>query len=66
MLFSSIEEGADWNNNAGERGMRSSVAIRKITYGNQSDEGTRTNCVDVNRVTWGLRSKTSSIMPCNV
>ena len=42
MLFTFLEEkGVDWNNNAAERALRSSVVIRKITYGNQSDEGAR-------------------------
>ena len=31
----------DWNNNAEERAQRSKVVIRKVAYGNQSDEGTR-------------------------
>ena len=42
MLFTFLEEdGVDWNNNAAERALRSSVVIRKITYGNQSDESAR-------------------------
>ena len=33
MLFTFLEEdGVDWNNNAAERALRSSVVIRKITY----------------------------------
>lgn len=40
MLFTFLEEeGIDWNNNATERALRSSVVIGKITHGNQSDEG---------------------------
>ena len=46
MLFTFLEEeGVDWNNNAAERALRSSVVIRKITYGNQSDEGARAHAV---------------------
>jgi transposase len=46
MLFTFLqEEGVDWNNNAAERALRSSVLIRKITYGNQSDEGARAHAV---------------------
>ncbi len=46
MLFTFLkEDGVDWNNNAAERALRSSVVIRKITYGNQSDEGARAHAV---------------------
>jgi transposase len=46
MLFTFLEEdGIDWNNNAAERALRSSVVIRKITYGNQSDEGAHAHAV---------------------
>ena len=46
MLFTFLEEdGVDWNNNAAERALRSSVVIRKITYGNQSDEGAEAHAV---------------------
>ncbi|MEM3242211.1 MAG: transposase [Conexivisphaerales archaeon] len=46
MLFTFLEEeGVDWNNNAAERVLRSSVVIRKMTYGNQSDEGARAHAV---------------------
>jgi transposase len=46
MLFTFLEEdGVDWNNNAAERALRSSVVIRKITYGNQSDEGAAAHAV---------------------
>ena len=46
MLFTFLEEeGVEWNNNAAERALRSSVVIRKITYGNQSDEGARAHAV---------------------
>ncbi|MEM3191125.1 MAG: transposase [Candidatus Parvarchaeota archaeon] len=38
-------KGVDWNNNAAERALRSSVVIRKMTYGNQSDEGARAHAV---------------------
>jgi hypothetical protein len=34
-----------WNNNAAERALRSSVVIRKITYGNRSEEGARAHAV---------------------
>ena len=59
MLFTFLEEdGVDWNNNAAERALRSSVVIRKITYGNQSDEGARTHAVLMSiRETCGLRKK---------
>ena len=40
MLFTFLEEeGVEWNNNAAERALRPSVVIRKMTYGNQSEEG---------------------------
>ena len=46
MLFTFLEQdGVDWNNNAAERALRSSVVIRKITYGNQSDEGAHAHAV---------------------
>lgn len=46
MLFTFLEEdGVAWNNNAAERALRPSVVIRKITYGNQSDEGARAHAV---------------------
>ena len=46
MLFTFLEEdGVDWNNNAAERALRSSVVIRKITYGSQSDEGAHAHAV---------------------
>jgi len=57
MLFTFLEEdGVDWNNNAAERALRSSVVIRKITYGNQSDEGAHAHAVLMSiRETCGLR-----------
>ena len=46
MLFTFLEEeGIEWNNNAAERALRPSVVIRKMTYGNQSDEGARAHAV---------------------
>ena len=46
MLFTFLEEeGIDWNNNAAERALRPSVVIRKMTYGNQSEEGARAHAV---------------------
>src|ERR1022692_139873 len=47
MLFTFLEEdgAVDWNNNAAERALRPSVVIRKITYGNQSDEGAHAHAV---------------------
>jgi transposase len=46
MLFTFLgEEDIDWNNNAAERALRPSVVIRKITYGNQSDEGAKAHAV---------------------
>jgi transposase len=46
MLFTFLEQdGVGWNNNAAERALRSSVVIRKITYGNQSDEGAHAHAV---------------------
>jgi len=46
MLFTFLEEdGVDWNNNAAERALRSSVVIRKITYGNHSGEGAHAHAV---------------------
>jgi transposase len=59
MLFTFLEEdGIDWNNNAAERALRSSVVIRKITYGNQSDEGARAHAVLMSvRETSGLRKE---------
>jgi hypothetical protein len=57
MLFTFLEEdGIDWNNNAAERALRSSVVIRKITYGNQSDEGAHAHAVLMSvKETCGLR-----------
>src|SRR5207247_6596739 len=59
MLFTFLEQdGVDWNNNAAERALRSSVVIRKITYGNQSDEGARAHAVLMSiRETCGLRKE---------
>ena len=59
MLFTFLEEdGIDWNNNAAERALRSSVVIRKITYGNQSDEGAHAHAVLMSiRETCGLRKE---------
>ena len=59
MLFTFLEEeGVDWNNNAAERALRSSVVIRKITYGNQSDEGARAHAVLMSvRETCSLRKE---------
>jgi transposase len=59
ILFTFLEEdGIDWNNNAAERALRSSVVIRKITYGNQSDEGARAHAVLMSiRETCGLRKE---------
>ena len=45
MLFTFLEEKKgvlDWNNNSAERAIRPSVVIRKITYGNHSNE--RSGC----------------------
>jgi transposase len=59
MLFTFLEEdGVAWNNNAAERALRSSVVIRKITYGNQSDEGAHAHAVLMSiRETCGLRKE---------
>ena len=59
MLFTFLEEdGIDWNNNAAERALRSSVVIRKITYGNQSDEGAHAHAVLMSvKETCGLRKE---------
>lgn len=59
MLFTFLEEdGVDWNNNAAERALRSSVVIRKITYGNQSDEGAHAHAVLMSvRETCNLRKE---------
>ena len=59
MLFTFLEEdGVDWNNNAAERALRSSVVIRKITYGNKSDEGAHAHAVLMSiKETCGLRSE---------
>ena len=59
MLFTFLEEeGIDWNNNAAERALRSSVVIRKITYGNQSDEGAAAHAVLMSiRETCNLRKE---------
>ncbi len=43
---SSLEEdGAEWNDNAAERALRSGVVIRKITWENQSDDGATAHAV---------------------
>lgn len=59
MLFTFLEEeGVDWNNNAAERALRSSVVIQKITYGNQSVEGARAHAVLMSiRETCNLRKE---------
>jgi transposase len=59
MLFTFLQEdGVDWNNNAAERALRSSVVIRKITYGSQSDEGAHAHAVLMSiRETCGLRKE---------
>ena len=59
MLFTFLEQdGVDWNNNAAERALRSSVVIRKITYGNQSDEGAHAHAVLMSiRETCSLRKE---------
>ncbi len=59
MLFTFLEEdGVEWNNNATERALRSSVVIRKITYGNQSDEGAAAHAVLMSlRETCNLRKE---------
>ena len=59
MLFTFLEEkGVDWNNNAAERALRPSVVIRKITYGNQSEEGAHAHAVLMSiRETCGLRKE---------
>jgi transposase len=59
MLFTFLEEdGVEWNNNAAERALRSSVVIRKITYGNQSDEGAHAHAVLMSiKETCGLRKE---------
>ncbi len=59
MLFTFLEEdGVAWNNNAAERALRSSVVIRKITYGNQSDEGAAAHAVLMSlRETCNLRKE---------
>ena len=59
MLFTFLgEEGVDWNNNAAERALRPSVVIRKITYGNQSDEGAHAHAVLMSiKETCGLRKE---------
>ena len=57
MLFTFLEEnGVDWNNNAAERMLRPSVVIRKITYGNQSDEGAHAVLMSIGE-TCGLRKE---------
>jgi transposase len=48
MLFTFLDEkegGIAWNNNAAERALRPSVVIRKMTYGNQSEEGARAHAI---------------------
>jgi transposase len=58
MLFTFLEEEVDWNNNAAERALRPSVVIRKITYGNQSDEGAHAHAVLMSvKETCGLRKE---------
>ena len=59
MLFTFLEEdGVGWNNNAAERALRSSVVIREITYGNQSDGGARAHAVLMSvKETCDLRKK---------
>ena len=59
MLFTFLEEeGVDCNNNAAERALRSSAVIRKITYGNQSDEGAKAHAVLMSvRETCSLRKE---------
>jgi transposase len=59
MLFTFLEEdGVEWNNNAAERALRSSVVIRKMTYGNQSDEGAHAHAVLMSiKETCGLRKE---------
>ncbi|MDG7007592.1 MAG: transposase [Nitrososphaerota archaeon] len=59
MLFTSLEQdGVGWNNNSAERALRSSVVIRKITYGDQSEEGAHAHAVLMSiRVTCGLRKE---------
>ncbi len=59
MLFTFLEQdGVAWNNNAAERALRSSVVIRKITYGNQSDEGAHAHAVLMSmKETCGLRKE---------
>jgi transposase len=59
MLFTFLEEqGVDWNNNAAERALRPSVVIRKITYGNQSEEGAHAHAVLMSvRETCALRKE---------
>ena len=59
MLFTFLEEkGVDWNNNAAERALRPSVVIRKITYGNQSEEGAHAHAVLMSmKETCGLRKE---------
>jgi transposase len=59
MLFTFLEEdGIEWNNNAAERALRSSVVIRKITYGSQSDEGAHAHAVLMSiKETCGLRKE---------
>jgi transposase len=59
MLFTFLgEDGIDWNNNAAERALRPSVVIRKITYGNQSDEGAHAHAVLMSiKETCGLRKE---------
>ncbi len=59
MLFTFLEEdGVEWNNNAAERALRSSVVIRKITYGNQSDQGAAAHAVLMSlRQTCNLRNE---------
>jgi transposase len=59
MLFTFLEqEGVEWNNNAAERALRSSVVIRKITYGSQSEQGAHAHAVLMSvKETCGLRKE---------
>ncbi len=57
VLFTSLEEDREnWNNNAVESALRPSAAIRKITYGNQLDEGAHAILMST-RETCGLRKE---------
>ena len=65
MLFTFLEEdGVDWNNNAAERALRPSVVIRKMTYGNQSEEGAHAHAVLMSiKETCASEERTSSTTP---